>query len=121
MVYNAKSGLKNAVLDSLHKIVSPSTYQCSLCVLTYSSFTEKAVWKEFKEKSKFKISFYHIDEFEAKFGKRNFIYPVALWYHNQIFETVISHETFKKIKSTKELTTYLEDTISLIIKSTTTP
>ncbi|WP_216746062.1 GTPase [Paucihalobacter ruber] len=108
MVYNAKSGLKNAVLDSLHKMLSPSTYQCDLCALTYGNFTEKAVWKEFKEKSKFEIRFYHIDEFEAKFGKQNYIYPVALRYDNQSFETVISHQAFKTFKNTEELITHVK-------------
>ncbi len=34
-VYNADSGLLNAINDGILKIVSPSTYQCSLCSLTF--------------------------------------------------------------------------------------
>jgi len=112
MVYNAKSGLKNAVLDSLHKMVSPSTYQCDLCALTYGNFSEKAIWKKFRKEINMKISFYHIDEFEAKFGKHNYIYPVALRYHEQRFETLISHEAFKTFKNTEELITNVESMIN---------
>ncbi len=36
-VYNANSGLLNALLDMGHKVVSPRTYPCSLCALTYGS------------------------------------------------------------------------------------
>ena len=108
MVYNAKSGLKNAFLDSLHKTISPSTYQCALCTLTYGKFLEKPHWKKFRKQSKVKISFYHIDEFEAKFGLHNYIYPVGLWFGNQNFETVISNEAFKTFNSTEELINYVE-------------
>lgn len=36
-VYNAKSGLISAFGDMVHKIVSPATYPCSLCALTYGA------------------------------------------------------------------------------------
>jgi len=36
-VYNADSGLLNAMKDWAHKIVSPETYPCSLCALTYNN------------------------------------------------------------------------------------
>lgn len=112
MVYNAKSRLKNAVLDSLHKMLSPSTYQCDLCELTYGNFSEKTVWKKFRKETNMKISFYYIDEFAAKFGNHNYIYPVALSYHNQSFETLISHEAFKTFKNTNELITHVEGIIN---------
>ena len=38
VVYNAKSGGLNAVLDYVHKMVSPKTYNCNLCKLTYDNF-----------------------------------------------------------------------------------
>jgi len=34
-VYNANGGLVNSWLDTAHKIVSPSTYSCSLCAITF--------------------------------------------------------------------------------------
>ena len=35
VVYNAKSGGLNAVLDYVHKMVSPETYDCNLCKLLF--------------------------------------------------------------------------------------
>ena len=46
-VYNAKSGLLHGAMDFVHKIVSPSTYACSLCGLTYGNLGMKKVWAAF--------------------------------------------------------------------------
>ena len=120
MVYNANSGLKNAVLDSFHKMISPSTYTCELCALTFGNFSEKTLWKKFRNQSKVKINFYHKDEFEAKFGIYSYSYPVSLWFKNQRFETAISNEAFKTIKSTEALIISLETHINNALKSEVT-
>lgn len=46
-VYNANKGVGSAALDWLHKAVSPETYQCDLCSLTYGNFGMKKEWSEF--------------------------------------------------------------------------
>jgi hypothetical protein len=120
LTYNAQSGLKNAILDSFHKIFSPSTYPCDLCALTYGHFSENSHWKKFRMRSNIQISFYHIDEFEAKFGKLNYRYPVALLHQNKTFDTLISPEEFKQLKNTEELIARVETTIKDILNSKTT-
>ena len=40
-IYNAKSGLVNEFLDFAHKIVSPGTYNCNLCAISYGNFSMK--------------------------------------------------------------------------------
>ena len=114
MIYNAQSGLKNAILDSLHKIFSPSTYPCELCSLTYGHLSEKRIWKKFRMQSKIEISFYHIDQFEAKYGKLDYRYPIALLYQNKTWETLISPEEFKQFKNTQQLIAVVETTINNI-------
>lgn len=64
-VYNARSGMLNAMLDSMHKVISPDTYQCQLCKITYGAFTELSEWKQFRQQFEGDMSFLHIDEFEA--------------------------------------------------------
>lgn len=61
-VYNAKSGIVNGVVDYVHKIVSPETYQCNLCALTYDNLGKKSEWVKFLETLKMKISFTYRDE-----------------------------------------------------------
>ncbi len=38
-VYNADGGTFNAIMDSVHKLFAPSTYQCSLCAITDGMLT----------------------------------------------------------------------------------
>ena len=45
-IYNAKSGLFNAFLDWSHKIISPKTYECKLCAITYNNFGKEKKWRE---------------------------------------------------------------------------
>ena len=66
LVYNADSGFFNIVKDGLHKIVSPSTYQCNLCALSYGTVRMKDEWKAFIDKLKIPVEFLHRDEFLRK-------------------------------------------------------
>lgn len=61
-VYNADSSLFSGITDSVHKIVSPGTYKCNLCKLTYGSVFIKKDWKEFIEGLSHEIKFLHRDE-----------------------------------------------------------
>jgi hypothetical protein len=77
-VYNAKSGIRNAVVDHLHKWLRPDSYDCSLCELTHDFFGQRQQWKAFiKETGSNHINSLHKDEFEQKHSTR-FDYPVVL-------------------------------------------
>lgn len=67
-VYNADSGLFSSVADFAHKIISPSTYQCSLCNLTYGNFSMKQKWKDFIETLPAKPVFLYKDQFLEQYG-----------------------------------------------------
>jgi hypothetical protein len=105
-VYNANSGKMNAVLDSLHKITSPSTYNCNLCTLTFGVFSEDDLWKNFRENSKIHMEFYHKDEFEKEFRSKwlpKYDFPVVLKETNQELEFFISAEELNVMKSAEAL------------------
>ncbi len=76
-VYNATSGKLNVLFDIAHKIISPSTYDCSLCALTHGAFAEKKAWAKFRDESSAEMIFLHKDEFEKQYGLRH-TYPVIL-------------------------------------------
>lgn len=82
-VYNADSNPISELIDLGHKILSPSTYQCSLCTLTHGPFTEKEAWTEFRKTMGVPMEFLHRDEFENKYDLR-FEYPVILTKNNNI-------------------------------------
>ncbi|MGV6859055.1 MAG: hypothetical protein ACWA5X_08780 [bacterium] len=62
-VYNADGGLFNTVTDIAHKIFSPKTYQCQLCMLTYGTFQIREEWEAYLRDAPFETEFLHRDEF----------------------------------------------------------
>ena len=63
-VYAADSGPVNAALDWAHKLVSPTTYACDLCRITYGAFGRKQEWDKALERLPGTKEFYHEDEFQ---------------------------------------------------------
>lgn len=99
-VYNADSGLKNALIDSAHKIFKPKTYQCSLCDLTYGPFKEKKKWKAFRKNSGVDMKFLHADEFEHLYKSKfrpAFELPVVLVENQYELDILISKKAFDDI------------------------
>jgi len=64
-VYNADSGLFNAMADTAHKLLSPDTYSCNLCKVTYGFLTERRAWRAFIESLDVPCTFLHRDELSA--------------------------------------------------------
>jgi hypothetical protein len=101
-VYNADAGSINALLDSAHKILSPSTYACRLCELTYGLVREKQAWKAFRESLAEPVTFLHRDEFEQQYA-RHISYPALLRVHDSEFDVLLSAESLQTVSSTEEL------------------
>lgn len=76
-VYNADSGLVSTLLDIGHKIVSPSTYECRLCALTYSIFSMRDEWRRFVAHLGVPVEFLHRDELERRYGIRGTALPAV--------------------------------------------
>jgi len=113
-VYNADSGLKNAIKDSAHKLFSPRTYQCKLCELTYSPIKEKRVWKKFRTASNYDMKFLHADEFENLYRSKfrpSFDLPVVLIENQYDLDVLISSKTFDDLKSVDQLIDKIENLI----------
>jgi hypothetical protein len=62
-VYNADAGLLPGLKDLFHKILSPDTYPCSLCGITYGTTQMRPEWKEFVRALPVPVEFLHRDEF----------------------------------------------------------
>lgn len=77
-VYNADSGLFNTLADAAHKIVSPRTYQCDLCRITYGWFQERADWRAFIDGLGMDCEFLHRDQFRARFPDLDVSLPAIL-------------------------------------------
>ncbi len=67
LVYNADSGLLNAVKDAAWKVVRPATYPCSLCGLTYGWVSMRGRWRRFLAQLPQARVFHHKDDFALAF------------------------------------------------------
>lgn len=108
-IYNADSGLLNTAKDFVHKIVSPETYECNLCAVTYGNIGMKGEWKSFIEDLDYPVEFLHRDEFEDKYAFDRADYPSALVKRNGNLEYFITAEEMNELTS-------LGDLISLVQK-----
>jgi len=78
LIYNADAGLFNALTDTAHKLLSPQTYDCRLCALTYGAFSMRSAWKNFLDALGLPLTFYHRDEFERATGRSDVDLPAIL-------------------------------------------
>jgi len=105
-IYNADSGLRNLIIDGAHKILSPSTYECKLCEITYGAFTENNVWKKFRTESDLQMEFLHKDEFKkqyaSKFGHK-FTFPIVLAEAENGLEVLINTVEMNQLRDAERL------------------
>jgi hypothetical protein len=110
-VYNANSGKGKAILDSLHKMISPSTYDCNLCALTHGSFGPKKEWNNFLSRIDASLEFYHKDEYEKQLGSKfstAYQLPFILCAYGYDEELLCSAKTINSFTTVSELIMLLE-------------
>lgn len=102
-VYNAGSDMFSTVADYVHKIVSPSTYQCSLCALTYSNLGMKKEWRSFIGNLDAKAEFLHKDELKKKYNKSSIELPAIFYFNNNSIEQLVQADEINSCKSLEML------------------
>jgi hypothetical protein len=78
LVYNAKGGIFNMAADAVHKLVSPQTYPCSLCALSYGPLAMHQAWRKALAALPVPVLFYHKDDFPAAFPGLQITLPAIL-------------------------------------------
>ena len=66
-VYNANAGLAAGIMDSVHKALSPSTYDCQLCSVTYGAFAMRPQWRDWLKAQPWQAVFHHRPDFRAAY------------------------------------------------------
>lgn len=105
-VYNATSGLLDKFIDSAHKIVSPDTYDCSLCKLTHGNFKEKQIWTDFRNQAQVPLKFMYKNEFEKQYRSKwlpKYEYPIVFLAEGYQMEPVINAQDFQELESLEML------------------
>ena len=102
-VYNADSGLISAFTDGISKIISPQTYQCRLCSLTFGTALMKTPWREFIESLGVPVEFLHRDEFTEKYEYEGAKFPSAYMKRGDELSVFISQEEMDALGTLEEL------------------
>ena len=67
-VYAGDSGVVNGLVHYVHKIVSPSTYECHLCSLTDGALGRRGAWSRALAELAPDATFLHRDELQRQYG-----------------------------------------------------
>ena len=102
-VYNADAGFFHALSDFAHKIVSPDTYPCSLCMLTHGKLGMREEWKSFVEGLELPAEFLHRDEFKSNYPGFTELLPAVFLVTDQLPEVVVDSNQLNSLDSVQEL------------------
>ena len=106
-IYNAKSGFINELVDFAHKIISPETYDCNLCAITYGAFTMKKRWADYIQSLPINSVFKHQDKlYENKL--KNVKLPSVFLRNGIELKELISSSEINKLNELQQLIKILD-------------
>lgn len=113
-IYNANSGVRNMLIDGAHKIISPKTYDCKLCEITYGVFTENKQWKKYRRQSGLEMDFLHKDEYKTQYASKfgySFNFPVILGITVNGIEVLVDQEELNDLGRAEDLIALINERI----------
>ena len=102
-IYNAKSGLTQAALDWAHKIISPKTYECSLCSLTYGNLGKYNKWSQFLKSLNMSKSFIYDDQLSDLGFYENEVLPCIFFGEDNNYSLIINSDELNSCQSLERL------------------
>ena len=112
-VYNADSGLLNLLIDAAHRVVSPKTYLCRLCAITFSFEGMRREWKQFVAELGRPAEFLHRDELKERHGIEGIALPAVFLRNGDKLTQWIDADAINRCKSVDDL----EDLITSELKA----
>jgi hypothetical protein len=107
-VYNANAGIAAGIMDSIHKTLSPATYPCSLCAITYGAVRMDPTWKAWLRAQSFESVFYHRPDFRAAYPHVTVDLPAILIERGGHTDTLVAATEFKDAASVDQLIALIE-------------
>jgi hypothetical protein len=107
-VYNAEAGIVAGIMDSVHKIVSPATYACDLCAITYGLASMRSEWRNWLRTLDIPVQFFHRPDFRAAWPDATIVLPAILRERGGQLETLVSADEFRSITQVNQLISLLE-------------
>ena len=109
-IYNAKSGLVKEMIDFAHKIVSPETYECNLCAISYNTFTKKKRWSDYINSLPIKSVFTYKNKVSSLDKElSNLEFPTILLRNGVELNEIISRNEINNINNINQLISLLNE------------
>ena len=108
IVYNAEAGLIAGAKDSLHKLLRPDTYPCSLCALTHGTLRMDPRWKRFLGRMPMNVRVYHRADFRKRYPELDLPLPAVLKEHGRETELLIGADELAEMRSLDALIAHIE-------------
>jgi hypothetical protein len=92
-VYNAADGIVSAAIDAAHKLVSPATYPCSLCAITYGAVAMRGEWRAWLKRLAVEPRFFHREGFARAYRSIDEPLPLVLIERDGAIDILLDADT----------------------------
>jgi hypothetical protein len=113
-VYNADAGFMNGMMDSLHKTISPGTYDCALCAITHGFFSMDKSWRAYLKALPIAAEFFHRKDFVAAYPNAQAVLPAILLDRDGGLSELIGAEEMKALSDVNALSSALDNALRAI-------
>ena len=107
-VYNADGGIAQGIMDSVHKLVSPGTYACSLCAITHGVLRMDPKWWAWLATLPMPVAFVHKDELAVALPGLTIALPAVVVERGAMRTVVVDAERLASLGSVDALIAELE-------------
>jgi membrane protease subunit (stomatin/prohibitin family) len=101
--YAVDGGTMSSIVNYAHKMVSPGTYRCNMCALTYGTFGTKKEWTKFIESLARETIFLHRDEFNERYPAVEDALPAVFVERDGTLSIVVDAREMSTAKTLDEL------------------
>ena len=113
-VYNADTGIFNAMTDTIHKVLSPSTYQCHLCYITFGLTSMQSEWRDFIDDLEFEKAFLHRNEFAEQYPNVKAELPAVFVTKGDSIEPIMTATEISQCNDLQALIEVIQQKLSTI-------
>jgi hypothetical protein len=113
-VYNADAGFMNGMMDSLHKTISPGTYDCALCAITHGFFSMDKSWRAYLKALPIAAEFFHRKDFVAAYPHAQAQLPAILLDRDGALSELIGAEEMRGLSDVNALSAALDNALRAV-------
>lgn len=111
-VYNARAGVLHALVDTAHKLVSPATYPCKLCALTYGNVRMRPRWRTFVDELPHRVRFVYADELAREIPPGLAELPALVEVRGGRLDILLAKQDIEGCRSLDDLMTRVREVVT---------